>query len=31
MEQVDIHIKKIDSLSELVSQVDKERLILNSG
>lgn len=28
MEQVDIHIKKIDSLSELVSQVDKERLIL---
>lgn len=28
MEQVDIHIKKIDSLDELESQVDKEQLIL---
>lgn len=28
MEQVDIHIKKIDSLGELESQVDKEQLIL---
>lgn len=28
MEQVDIHIKKIDSLGELESQIDKEQLIL---